>query len=196
MDSVNSQTMWTQDQCEKQLLLWVRQDPWRMSALLAANELGLPQWFLAAGFVRNLVWDHLHCLPVSQLNDIDLIYFDPVDTSIESEKTYQTRLLKKYPSFPWSIKNQARMHSKNGDSPYTSSINAMGFWPEKETAIGITLSIENGAVEPTLRIDSAFGLTPLFQLKLSHNPVRERQLFERRVQSKSWLKRYPYLQCD
>ena len=55
----------------------LRADPMRMACLRAARELALPDWALGAGFVRNLIWDHLHQKTVpTPLNDIDLIYLD------------------------------------------------------------------------------------------------------------------------
>lgn len=44
----------------ERILAWIRQDRWRMAALRQAREAALPDWWLAAGFVRNLVWDRLH----------------------------------------------------------------------------------------------------------------------------------------
>lgn len=56
----------------------IKQDPLRTEALYYVSLLGLPQCYIAAGFVRNLVWDALHDFKSpSPLNDIDVIYFDP-----------------------------------------------------------------------------------------------------------------------
>ncbi len=41
----------------------IKQDPLRMQVLDCVaqySQLDLPQCYVAAGFVRNLVWDHLH----------------------------------------------------------------------------------------------------------------------------------------
>ncbi len=46
------------------LIDWISQDRARMQALEWAAQCAaihsMPQWYLAAGFVRNLVWDRLH----------------------------------------------------------------------------------------------------------------------------------------
>ena len=56
----------------------VRSSPWLMRALRAARDLGLPQWCIGAGALRNRVWDHLHGhTEPSRLADVDLVYFDP-----------------------------------------------------------------------------------------------------------------------
>ena len=44
---------------------WISQDGQRMAALEAARHLALPDWCLAAGFVRNLVWDRCPLPPLS-----------------------------------------------------------------------------------------------------------------------------------
>ncbi|MBP6520262.1 nucleotidyltransferase family protein, partial [Shewanella sp.] len=58
---------------EHQLLEWIAQDCERVRALELALQCAkvhsMPQWCLAAGFVRNLVWDRLHEFELSPLND-------------------------------------------------------------------------------------------------------------------------------
>lgn len=57
-----------------QIKNWLSSDPERMEALSIAARLELPDWCLAAGFLRNLVWDKLHGFSsATALNDIDLI---------------------------------------------------------------------------------------------------------------------------
>ena len=49
-----------------------------------------PDWCIAAGFVRNRVWDHLHgVVPARAPVDIDVLYFDAGDVSRESEATLE-----------------------------------------------------------------------------------------------------------
>ncbi len=64
----------------------IAEDAIAMEQLRAARELGLPDWCIAAGFVRNRVWDHLHGIVPPRLPaDIDVIYYDAGDVSQESE---------------------------------------------------------------------------------------------------------------
>ncbi|ABV36079.1 protein of unknown function DUF925 [Shewanella sediminis HAW-EB3] len=187
---------------EQQLRQWINESPRHIRALLAANELALPQWMLAAGFVRNLAWDRLHGLSVSPFTDIDVIYFDPTDLSREAERRYEAKLRDLVPEYPWSVKNQARMHLKNGDKSYSSTLDAMGYWPEKETAIAVSIVADGktaaeGALTlqcGTIVFSSAFGFESLFQLKLTPNPKRPLTLFNHRVRTKGWLDTYPRLQ--
>ena len=72
---------------ETRIVSWLRHDAERLEALEQAAGLGLPDWCLAAGFVRNLVWDQLHGRTQSTpLNDIDLIYFDNTSASGERDR--------------------------------------------------------------------------------------------------------------
>nr|WP_077752408.1 nucleotidyltransferase family protein [Shewanella psychrophila] len=161
-----------------------------MEAIEIAIKLDLPQWLLAAGFVRDLVWDRLHDVAGQHLNDIDLIYFDAEDLSESREKDYEQQLNSWAPHLPWSVKNQARMHIRNCDAPYTSCEHAMSFWPECETAIGVHVSRESNRFD----FIAPFGVESLFDLKLTHNSKRELSLFNARTDQKAWLTRYPKLQ--
>ncbi len=54
-----NKALWRRAKMDKIVEL-VKQDPIRIEALNCVSELGLPQCYIAAGFVRNLVWDSLH----------------------------------------------------------------------------------------------------------------------------------------
>ena len=91
--------------------------------LRAVNRLGLPDCWTGAGFVRNLVWDRLHgYAEATPLNDIDVLYFDPSDRSRATERALEARLRRALPGQPWSVRNQARMHRRNADAPYRSTL--------------------------------------------------------------------------
>jgi len=167
----------------------IKQDPLRMQVLDCVAHLDLPQCYVAAGFVRNLVWDHLHGYSSpTPLNDIDVIYFDPIDTSYESDLRYEAQLKQRLPELNWQVRNQANMHTRNGDESYQSSLDAMSYWPEKETAVAVKQSL-NGDIECI----SSFGLESLFDLQITPNPKRNRDIFDQRVQSKNWLTQWSKL---
>jgi hypothetical protein len=114
--------------------------------LEAVKSLGLPQWCIAAGYVRNCVWDDLHGFASrTPLNDVDVLYFDPTDLREEVEKTFEIALKEKVSDYNWSVKNQARMHIRNQDEPYTNVADAMKRWPETATSTGVSLD-NNGNV--------------------------------------------------
>ena len=93
----------------------ISQDPVGMEQLRAVRRLALPDWCIAAGFVRNRVWDHLHGIaPPRAPADIDVLYYDAADLSKESEARYEQRLGELLPGLPWQVRNQARMHVWKG----------------------------------------------------------------------------------
>ncbi|MGL4613057.1 MAG: nucleotidyltransferase family protein, partial [Shewanella sp.] len=68
---------------QQRLFEWLSQDHLRLTLLAQVAECAalhpMPQWCIAAGFVRNLVWDRLHGLAPMPLADIDVIYYCPQD---------------------------------------------------------------------------------------------------------------------
>ena len=168
---------------EAQIKKWVKEDSERTEALSMAAELHLPGWCLAAGFVRNLAWDKMHNFsPATALNDIDLIYFDPKDIAEARDRGIEEKL-RSISDFPWSVKNQARMHERNLDNPYTSTSNAMSYWVDVETAVGATLD-DSGEVV----IVAPFGVEPLFNYSITLNPKRPKPVdFRKRMADKKWL---------
>jgi len=180
----------TGQQQQQTIIDWIEQDPMRMLALRTAHELGLNDWCLAAGVVRNVVWDCLHELAEpTPLNDIDVIYFDSQDISGATEKSLEERL-RIAALLPWSVKNQARMHVLHGHAPYASSSEAMSYWVETETVIGAMLN-RSGKVE----LVAPLGTTELFEFSITANPRHGNpEVMLERVESKGWLTRWPRLQ--
>ncbi|MGI9850601.1 nucleotidyltransferase family protein [Vibrio vulnificus] len=167
----------------------IKQDPARVKALECVSKLGLPQCYIAAGFVRNLVWDALHGFDVATpLNDVDVIYFAPDEKDLKSCLQYESQLKQLMPEINWQVRNQALMHTRNGDLPYTSSLDAMSYWPEQETALAIR-QVSPGNYECI----AAFGYESLFGYCVTHNPKRSRETFENRVNSKGWLVKWSSL---
>jgi hypothetical protein len=160
-----------------------------MDALKALRSLKLEQAFIAAGFLRNLVWDHLHNITIpTPLNDVDVIYFNTQTNGHEYNRELTSRLEHIYPCGKWQVKNQALMHKYNGDSPYTGVVDAMSHWPEKETAVAVRLMAND-----QLEFVTAFSIDLLFDLTISHNPVRSLDIFNQRVSSKCWQSTWPKL---
>ncbi|WP_280570977.1 nucleotidyltransferase family protein [Chromohalobacter sp. 296-RDG] len=175
--------------CEEQIKNWLAHDPIRMEALAIASEKKLPEWCIAAGFVRNLAWDNLHGFSsATDLNDVDLIYFDPRDCSESRDREIEDDL-KSISTLPWSVKNQVRMHGRNSDDPYISIEDAMSFWVEVETAVGARLDERGETV-----IVAPFGIERLFDFTITLNSKRpKRTAFEARIKSKRWLEMWPRL---
>jgi len=175
---------------------YLQQSPWHLRCLTTlasaqawfhqthtknpgTSEDQLELW-IAAGFVRNLVWDHLHGYPAGKTEDVDVIYHSlyqlPYDSPYQSTYDSQTMIEREIPKFellkletemqkrenelqkreesllkhllrlapdiPWQVRDQARMHLRNDDSPYGDIADAMKHWPEKETAVAVRLMSE------------------------------------------------------
>mgnify|MGYP000648660121 FL=1 len=174
----------------EQIVLWLENDPVRYEALQLASSLNLPDWCLAAGFVRNLAWDNAHgYVTATPLNDIDLIYFNPVKASKDIDLSVEAGL-KRRSNLPWSVKNQARMHVRNEDRPYVSTSDAMSYWVEIETAVGARLCKAGG-----IELVAPFGVRSLFNKSITMNSKRPKPSdFARRMSEKNWLSQWPQLQ--
>jgi len=169
---------------------WLRATERRMDMLEALADLDLPDAWIAAGAVRNAAWDRLHEYPTSTpLVDVDVIWFDPRRAGRGVDVELQHRLAQRLAGVTWSVKNQARMHRRNGDPPYRDCLDAMGAWPETATGIAARLG-PRGVIE----LSAAFGFDDLLRLRLRPTPrFAADPAFRKRVESKRWLALWPKL---
>ena len=178
-------------QDELQRLLF--SDPLRMEALYAVQALELNDGWIGAGLVRDAVWDHLHGYGQRPVwGDVDVVWFDPKSCSAAHDNALVAGLCQRSPAFNWSVKNQARMHQRNGNQPYHSTENALSYWPETATAIAVRIG-RTGLIE----VIAPYGLDDLFERRLRPTPEFEGDklnIFRQRVAEKRWLERYPVLQ--
>ena len=162
-----------------------------MACLQGAAALDLSECWVGAGFVRNLVWDRLHSFPdPTPLCDVDVLIFEP-GTGSEREIEVEAALHARAPDMPWSVKNQARMHLRNGDGPYRDTEDALAHWLETPTAVAVRLTV-GGAVE----ILAPFGLADLFAPAVRPTPhARSRpdrlQAYRLRMAEKDWPATWP-----
>jgi hypothetical protein len=173
----------------------VARDRQRMRVLGVVRDLGLPDCWVAAGFVRNCVWDHLHGRAASPLpRDIDVIWFDPAGCTPARDAGLEAALRGRDGTLAWSVKNQARMHERNGDAPYRSATDAMRYWPETATAVGVRLDAQDG-----IEVAAPFGLDDLFGLIVrpaGRFVVDKHAMYRERVLSKQWEQTWPGLQIE
>ena len=170
----------------------LRADAFRWHVLEVVRALHLPDGWIGAGFVRNAVWDHLHERPSSPLTgDVDVIWFDPGRTDPAEDRKHETALCLAEPSVTWSVKNQARMHTRNDDLPYASATDAMRCWPETATAVAARRHAD-GRCE----IATPFGSGDLLNLILRPTPRFSREkrgIYEARLRTKDWTSSWPLL---
>ncbi len=159
-----------------------------MTALKTLAALKLPSAYIAAGFVRNAIWDNVFHQGSTPLNDVDVIYFDDTNVAKSQDELWQQCLIQAMPSMNWEVKNQARMHIKHQHCPYQNCIDAMSYWPEKETAIAVRLIGDN-----TLDFVSPYELSALFSGRVTYNPKASKRLFKQRIENKKWLRTWPQL---
>lgn len=127
----------------------VAREPLRLACLRAVRDLGLPDAWVGAGFVRNAVWDALTGRAHDpRAHDIDVVFFDAAlageARAIEAEQTLERTLAAELPGLCWSVTNQARMAVLNGDAPYRDTADAVARWPETATAIAAQMGGEGG----------------------------------------------------
>lgn len=179
---------------EKTIVSIIKEDQWMMDVLKTAKTLNLPDWWICAGFVRSKVWDTLHHFSErTPLPDIDVIYFDPEQVDELVEKKCEAQLASVMPDIPWSVKNEARMHTKSNMPPYSSSIDAISKFPETATALGVKLDEKDDVI-----LAAPCGINDLVQLKvkptLFFTETKERvEIYEARLAKKNWKAIWPRL---
>lgn len=169
---------------EAQLIDIIKNDDYIMSILKTVEKLNVNDAWVAAGLIRNKVWDVLHNIH-TPINDIDVIYFDSTDISWKAEKVLEKNLEMLLPNQPWSVKNQARMHLKNGFAPYNSSFDGVAHFTEIPTAIAVKMC------KHELEIMAPYGLEDLFEKIVKPTPYYQKNsklhsIYVERMQEKKW----------
>jgi len=167
----------------------IAQDPVGMEQLRAVRSLALPDWCIAAGFVRNRVWDHLHgVVPPRAPADIDVLYYDAADLSREREYEFEDRLDDLLPGLPWQVRNQARMHLRKGLPQHKSTADSMTYWLETVTAVGVRLETDD-----TLSVVAPLGTEDLIGLRCRPTAFGRTLLgeYEGRIAQKRWRELWP-----
>lgn len=138
---------------------------WLTRVLAVVRDSGLPDAWVGAGVVRDLVWGQLygHGFVAGEVHDVDVVFFDPDDLSRDRDDRATRQLLAASPEVPWQARNQAAVHiwyhrRFGGDPvrPLESIADAVTTWPETATAVAVRLS-RAGEIE----ICAPFGLSDL-----------------------------------
>ena len=126
------------------LIALLRAEPWLCRALAAVAASGLPDAWIGAGVLRDVVWGQRHGgFNPAEVNDIDVAFFDPGCLSRERDLQAQEALAG-LAELPWEATNQAAVHTWYhayfGGSPvppFASVHEAVATWPETATCVAV-----------------------------------------------------------
>lgn len=182
---------------DQEILERLSQDQDIRAILEMIRSLELKDSWLAAGSIRNFIWNILSGKPgFDAETDVDVIFFDP---TVSYEKTLQLEmeLRKAFPAYSWELKNQVYMHIHSPNSqPYTSSKDAMSKYPECCTAIGLRL-LENDKLE----LFAPYGLADIRAFQVRPTPhfladAERKKLYMERICKKNWQAKWPQLSFE
>jgi hypothetical protein len=154
----------------------VQSNDWLVRVLKTVRDAQIPDAWVGAGVLRDLVWGQRYGsgFSPSEVRDVDVAYFDPTDLARSNDDQMTERLHQRWPQVPWEARNQAAVHtwypSKFGGGPVeplTSIADAVATWPETATAVVVRLT-HHGDVE----ICAPLGVADLLDGVWRRNPRR------------------------
>lgn len=156
--------------------------------LRVINSIESEKLYLTGGTLRNIVWNYLHDYEENyEIEDCDIIFYNSFQLSKNYEDSIRTTLNTICSDFQWSVKNQARMHIRNGHLPYLNINEALKAFPETCSSFALSTNWE---------IIAPYGLTDLLNFKIKPTPFckkNEYDIFFKRVSQKKWLQKWPNL---
>jgi hypothetical protein len=139
------------------------------------------------------VWNLRHGFDaIAGIKDYDLVYFDPVDLSAETENNAADNLARLLadPSVVIDVKNQGRVHlwytERFGTPthPYLSSEAAIATWPTTASSVGVRRD-DNG-----FAVYAPFGLSDLIGMVVRPNKTLvSEEVYTRKASA--WATRWP-----
>lgn len=160
---------------EEELRRIVLASPWLVRVLQTVRAGDLPDAWVGAGVVRDLVWDgRTGGFDPRRVRDVDVPYFDGEDVRRERDDRADAELLRLAADVPWEAKNQAAVHlwyaARFDGTPYPparSIEDAIGRWPETATSVAIRLDARGD-----LRVIAPCGLADLLGGVWRRNPTQ------------------------
>lgn len=173
----------------------VGSSPWLISVLTTVRASELPEAWVGAGTIRDLVWGELYGsgFRPADVRDVDVVYFDPRDLRRARDDEATESLRAVAPDVPWEARNQAAVHTwyagKFGGEavdPLTSIVDAVGTWPETAAAVAVRLDRDDH-----VEVCAPLGLADLFDGVWRRNPRRvsveqSRQRLARHDPARRW----------
>lgn len=166
-------------------------EPLRIARLKTLAACGLPQGMLCAGFVRNAIWDEVFGLSTAWA-DLDVTYYDPADLTPAREWVIEAQLTALLPAH-WQVRNQARMHLRNGVTAYASAADAVSRFPETATCLAVSLDAQ-GALQLPVDLGLADGWAGA--VRLNARCTEAEKLVPQRLAGKGWLAKWPGLEMS
>lgn len=167
-----------------------------MAMLDYISELNLPNFYIAAGSVFQTIWNYYDNRELNYgIKDIDVIYFNNNDLSVEKDLEYYN-IINNYAkskgfNYEIDVSNEARMHlwkmeHNQGENiePYKNSEDAISKWIATVHTIGITK--ENNQI----KVYAPYGLSDIFSKTIrpiKHNE-NSKDLYDKKVAG--WKERF------
>ena len=180
---------------KQEILEAFRKNPDMMAILTVIRNLELKDSWLAAGSVRNFIWNLLSDKsPFDCETDVDVIFFDP-DISYEETLSLEKKLREDFPQYQWELKNQVYMHQHSpGTAPYRSACDAVSKYPEQCTALAVRLR-KDGQLELFL----PYGTKDIEDFIVQPTPhflasPERLAVYTERIKKKDWQSKWPPLE--
>ena len=122
-----------------------------------------------------------------------MVWFDRQTCSAEADLELEFQLHQRLPNVRWQVRNQARMHLRNGVAAYTSARDAVQRFPETATCLAMSLN-----PHADLMWEVTSGLSDAWALRLRHNRHSglPQQIMAHRIREKNWQAHWPRLQIE
>ncbi|GAA4210939.1 nucleotidyltransferase family protein [Actinocatenispora rupis] len=154
----------------------VAASPWLMSVLVTVRAVALPDAWVGAGVLRDLVWCERYgdgFVPAA-VRDVDVAYHEAAEVGRDGDARATARLHGLRPDVPWEATNQAAVHlwyaeffGADAPEPLASTAAGIATWPETATAVAVRLS-DGDHVD----VCAPYGLDDLLDGVWRRNPAR------------------------
>ncbi|MFB9238613.1 nucleotidyltransferase family protein [Plantactinospora siamensis] len=154
----------------------VRGSAWLLRALAVVRDSGLPDAWIGAGTLRDLVWGERYGAGFhpAAVRDVDVVFFGPADLSRDRDHRSTMDLAAAWAEPPWEARNQAAVHTwyaaKFGGppvEPFHGIPDAVASWPEFATAVAVRLDVDD-----RIAVCAPYGLSDLLDGVWRRNPAR------------------------
>lgn len=179
---------------ENEFLKIIRDNKDLIKILKIVRDLELPNWYIGAGIIRDVVWNHFSGSKKRyRFNDIDLFFYSRKRISIKKIKEKLTNI---QPNIKWDIENSAYLHEWYWKkrhlkiAPLKSVEEDVDSWPEYATAVALRLFPND-----EIKIYAPYGLKDLMKMIFRRNKFGRRdetkEIFNYRVAEKKIAEKWP-----